>query len=233
MEAIDRTFRILDVVCEHESITLKDVAANVELTPPTVLRMLRALQDSGIVRQNEDRSWSPTMKVWKLGQLVSLNNAAARDIEEKLRRLSEVSGETAVYSSYERGWCTYMIEVPSKHSVRVHAELGARYHASLVASGLVALAHTPPAEIDEVMTAHWGGERWAGADGNQLRTHLAEIAADGFVYSTNSQVWSGVWSVSVPEIHGGKVFGACAVVGPTSRGDVAVDEIVDVGKAPL
>ena len=233
MEAVDRSFRILDTVCAHESIALKDVAALVGLTPPTTLRLLRALQDSGVVRQNDDRTWSPTMKVWKLGQLVSLNNAAARDIEAKLTRLSEVSGETAVYSSYDKGWCTYLIEVPSKHSVRVHAELGARYHASVVASGHVALAHSVPEDVDAIMLEHWGEERWTGSEGDRLRSRLRRIATDGFVHSVRSQVWRGVWSISLPDIHGGKVFGAFAVVGPMSRRDVAVDEIVTVGKALL
>lgn len=213
--SINRTLRVLTAVCEHGPATLSALAGITGLTPPTLLRTLRLMQDEGFALQDEDRKWHATMLVWRLGCAVNDSVGVHRTTERVLRDLVERIDETVVYAAFENGWLTYAGQAEPDKPIRTHIPLGGAYRALETQTGQAVLAFLPRAEVDALVDGH--ADRPYGSRARQaLHRELLEVARRG--YSTGGgDRWPGVWGAAAPVFdRGGRPIGAVGVSVPAT-----------------
>lgn len=225
-EGVQRTLLLLELVCESGPITLKDVAAQANLSVATTLRFLRGMEAVGFVAQQTDRRWSATFAVWRLASAVIKKDHWGQRLNRALTDISAFSGETATYALYHRGSVTYVDQVLSNEMVRADAALGRRRHASTVPSGIVCLACCVDDQVDRVMREHWDDRRWDGAEGVAFRALLGEVRSKGHRYGV-SDLLPDVWTASVPVLkESGEVVGALIITAPEFRAPTDTDALI-------
>jgi DNA-binding IclR family transcriptional regulator len=223
--SINRTLRVLSAVAEHGPITLSALSAITELTPPTLLRTLRLMQDEGFTVQNEDRKWHATMLVWRLGCAVNKTVGMSGATDRVLHELSAAIGETVVYAAFEKGWLTYAGQVEPEKPIRTHISLGGAYRALETQTGHAVLAFLPRAELDSIIDSQ--AQRPYGQRARQvLYQELVGVAQRGYSTGTGDR-WPGVWGAAAPVFdHRSRPIGAVGVSVPVT-GTREVPETAD------
>lgn len=213
---INRTLRILTVLCEQGTQTLADISEQLGLTPSTTLRFLRIMQDEGFAYQDENRRWQPTLATWRLGCAVVDGTGWNEAMDASLNRASSEINETVIYAMHEAGYVVYVATSEPNREVRTHVPLGSRHPLPDTLTGRTVLAFMDADEVDDIMGMHWGG-RWKGKAKAQLLEELATINERGFEVGAGRR-WEGLWAAAVP-VFGrlGEAVGSIACVVPLGR----------------
>ncbi|WP_165958766.1 IclR family transcriptional regulator [Actinomadura sp. KC345] len=215
--SIKRTMLILRALAMDGPQTLKQLSETVNYSPSTVLRFLRILQEEGYVEQDSNRIWRASLETWRMGAAVLAHGGWSRRLNEAVQEISRQTGETSIYSMYADGDIVYIALGASSHTVRTHIELGTRFHASEMTTGRAILGHLPDHEVDALMLAHWGTERWKGSEGDAFRRRLLEVRTRGYSSAT-SERWPGVWGIAAPVFDlDGRTIGALGLSIPPTR----------------
>lgn len=194
--------------------SLADLAEATGLAKPTLLRLLRVLEDEGFAAQDRDSRWRLTTLVFELGcSAVGLDHAMA-EIRSALRSLAEVTGETVVYVVYDAGYTVYVETVESQHPIHTSVKLGNRVPALATATGRAMLAWLDTAERDRVIDA---GAAAAGTTPEALRAEIDETRTNGHAFNRDG-LWPGVWGLGAPVFDRfGQVVGAVGLSAPVDR----------------
>lgn len=214
--SITRTLRVLGVLCEHGPATLSRLSARTGLTPSTLLRTLRLMQEEGFATQDADKRWQATMRLWQLGCAVNDSIGMTALAGGVLRDLVQRVDETVVYAAYEKGWLTYSgVAAPDK-PVRSAVPLGGRYGVAETRTGHAVLAFLPRAEVERVTGVRAGTPAGARAR-RALYERLLVDARRGYSAGAGHR-WPGVWGAAAPVFnHRAQPVGAVGVSVPFAR----------------
>jgi DNA-binding IclR family transcriptional regulator len=195
--AVERALAVLDAFTDGDkSLSLAELARRVSLSKPTVLRLARSLTRSGYLARNDDTSWRLGPKLVRLGALYQKGFRIEDYVQPALRRLSQVTGESAAFYVREGDTRVCLFRVDSPQSIGHHARVGDQLPLNRGAPGRVLLA--------------FGGE--AGEPYDQIR--------HDFFYATSGERDPQVASIACPVFRiGQQLAGVLAVTGPTSRFD--------------
>jgi IclR family KDG regulon transcriptional repressor len=213
---IIRTLRVLEQLCLHGPQTLTDIAERSRLGAPTTLRFLRLMQEAGYVKQTEDRRWSATLLMWRLGAAVIDNHGWLASLNSELREACNALGETVVYATNDDGMTVYLGSAEPRRELSTHVALGGTHPAASTVTGRCILAFSPPDEVDDVMRRVWDG-KWKGVRKTRFLADLEQIRTDGYAMGTGD-IWDGLWGAAVPvRTHNGDVGGAVGTAIPLGR----------------
>lgn len=220
VQSVERVFDILDLMADAGgSLTLSELAAQTELPPPTIHRLLRTLLGKGYVRQLANRRYSLGPRLIRLGDGANkqLGAIAAPYLAELVAQLEE-SANMAVL---EGDMVLYVAQVPSRHSMRMFTEIGRRAHTHDTGVGKAMLAQLE----DDVVRGIVGRtgmpqptEQSIGTP-DELVAHLGLIRERGYSIDDNEQeVGVRCFAVAVPNA---PTPTAVSVSGPVTRVDEA------------
>jgi IclR family acetate operon transcriptional repressor len=221
VRAVDRA---LDILLAFEpqdgALTVSELLRRVELSRPTLYRLLRTLQRKQFVIASGDPqrfrlgpAVAQLSHVWTAG--LDLGTAA----EPMMRRLRDATGETVALFIPEGASRLCIAEVPSNQALSFRRGVGYRERLTVGASGKVILAYLPPPlpklDVDP-------------------RKHVRELAAikeRGFAVSKDELI-QGAVAVSAPFFDGtGRVAGSLSVFGPSVR--LGSSQVAKFGKLLL
>lgn len=194
--SVNRTLRVLSVLCEYGTQSLAELAERTRLSPPTALRFLRIMQDEGFAYQGADRLWRPTLMTWRLGSAIVDRDGWRVAVQEVLAQTAMELDETVVYAAYEDGSTVYVAMGEPSRDVRINVTLGRRYPADQTMTGRCMLAFQPVEHIEAIMVRHWG-DRWAGAERQTFLDELALIREQRMA-TGSGEMWDGLWGAAVP-----------------------------------
>ena len=235
LQTVDRALTFLEIVASAEKpLTVKDVAAALQVNLTTTYHLLRTLMAHGYIERHDDLTLS-------LGRgLGILLRAYQRnfDVDERLGRvvdeLARQTSETAFLSVRDGDTVNLRVLVEGTQPLRVSGLFvgmtGNEHHR---ASGKAVLACLPRAERDSMLAA-----ALAGLSGAERATELAKLQPE--LAATEKRGWSldhqesdvGISSVGAPVFGpGGEVYGAVGVVTPTLRMDRSQDRYVEMVKS--
>jgi DNA-binding IclR family transcriptional regulator len=227
---INRTLRVLTAVCEHGPATLTELSAATDLTPSTVLRMLRLMQDDGFATQVAGKRWRATFRLWQLGCAVNESVGLLGLTDRVLRDLATSVGETAVYAAHEAGSMTYTAVVAPDKPVRSHVRLGGVHGLLETRTGRAVLANLSREDIDRTLLAH--PRRLAPGERQVLYRDLLLTSRRGYAAGVG-ELWPGVWAAAAPVLDARArpvgAIGVSAPVGPDGRcanAEVVVAEVI-------
>ncbi len=220
VQSVDRAFQLLELLTDAGgSLGLTQLATASGLPLPTIHRLMGTLAASGYVRREKSRRYS-------LGpRLVRLGEAASRSFgvwsRPSLRKLAELTGETANMAMLDGDSVVYVAQAPSPHAMRMFTEPGRRVLAHCTGVGKALLAQLSPAEARAILgrAGMPAQTQRTITDPDVMLVELERIRKRGYALDDNEQE-IGVRCIAVPVVGApGQV--AISVSGPQARIDEA------------
>lgn len=230
--SVRRALGLLMFVGEHDDprgVSLKDVAAGLDLNKSTALRLFEPLVDFGLIAQDDETGrFRLGSRVVSLGQSF-LSKVDLRAIAHPaLRRLMTDTGETVHLVIYDHPDVVYVDKVESPNVVHMRSEIGKRMPAYSTATGKAFLAHLPAERVADAI-ARGLPRRTANTITTEegLLAALREVRERGWAVD-DVENEDGVRCVGAPILdHLGAVVAALSVSGPTMR--VTEDRVPELG----
>lgn len=202
-----RIFSLLELIAaKDEFVTLQGLATESGLPKPTLHRMLRQLEDAGLlVRQSDGRHYGTGARLRELAEDILLNAAQYGAAHGVLRHLAETTGESCNLTALSGDEVVYLDRIETTAPLRFTLAVGSRAPVHASASGKVLLAQMPPAQRRKLL-GHSPLRSLTPAtltDPEEIETCLEEVRAQG-------------WAIDDEEFLPGLV--CIAVPVPTSRG---------------
>lgn len=205
-QTLSRGIRVLEVLADaREPLTIDDLARRLDLHRSVVYRLLRTLEDHGVVARDS------TGRVVLGARLAALAAGVAHDLQaEALPELTAVANElgmTCFLAVLDRDECITLASVEPRHTVAAVAQRpGARHSIAVGAPSKAILSTLDPAE-------------WPVDADERLRADVAEAARHGYATS-HDEVIPTVQAVAVPlRLRGGHRPAAIAVVHVVNAAD--------------
>lgn len=183
-QTLSRGIRVLEILADaREPLTIDDLARRLDLHRSVAYRLLRTLEDHGLVTRDS------AGRVQLGARLAALAAGVAHDLNaESLPELTAIANElgmTCFLAVLDRDECITLASVEPRHAVAAVAQrAGARHSITVGAPSKAILSALDPAE-------------WPTAVDERLRAEIAEAARRGFATS-HDEVIPTVQSVSVP-----------------------------------
>ncbi|GIX15568.1 MAG: transcriptional regulator [Paracoccaceae bacterium] len=221
VRAIARALAVLRALAaSNGGLTLSETAEETGLAPSTAHRILTTLESERFVR------YDSTLGLWQVGVAAfSVGGAFARNREVVslarpfLRRLSELSGETANIYVESGGEVVCMAQMESRHTMRAITQVGGRVRMHWSAAGKVLLATMEDAEIRRILDRQ-GMPRATPRTITSPEAMMREIAAirrSGFARD-DEEYAEGLRCIAAPVFdENGRAVAAVSVSGPTQR----------------
>jgi DNA-binding IclR family transcriptional regulator len=213
---------ILELVARSaEGLALHDVSLQLEAPKSSLLPLLRALTARGYLAQGRGGEYRLGARALDLGASPSAHRELTQVARPALAELLLRTGETVFLSmlSSDRTSIVYVDKLESDHIIRYAAGVGDRRPLHATSSGKAILAFLPEAEREDVLRSlslDRHTERTVTTL-DALRAALADVRRKG-VCVTVEEVVPGASGIAAPVFdRHGRVAGACAIGGPTSR----------------
>jgi len=223
VQSITRALDILEALAfSGEELSLTQLQSELELPPPTLHRLLKALVERGYVEQNSaSRRYGPGPRIFHVAEAArrNLRFDLFRIVRPYLKLLTAESGETSNLVVAQNNKIVYVDQVPSPQRVRMFTEVGHRAPLYCTGAGKAILSHLPADQFEAYVTdarmEQLTPRTFASVD--ELKQEIANIASRGFAMD-NEEFEIGVRCVAAPILnHAGLCIGAISVSGPSIR----------------
>ena len=221
LEGVDRVIRLLDCFTEETpSLRLTDLSERLGISKAQVLRIVSTLEAGGYLERDPDsKRYRLGMRLFHLGMIVRHQMDLRAVALPHLRRLVELTEETAALFVPDQAGPICLDVVQSRRSIRVSAQLGARMPWNAGTSSKVILAHLPEAERERVL-ARGGFQRYTEftvTDPERLREILAEVRRLGYHVGVRD-LDADAMGIAAPIFDDtGEIAGAIGVAAPATR----------------
>lgn len=225
VQSVERAFGLLDALA-NGPLGVTDASLRVDLPKSTVARLLKTLEELGVVEQIVDDGR------YRIGSVIASlagSTSQASDLVARARPLLESLstdiGEDAGFSVPEGYLVHYIDQVDSENAVQVRDWTGEEVPMHVVPSGLVMLAHWPKLRLERYLSRPL--EKFTDGsmtDPDTLAERLSQIRKDGFAWVFEEFV-EGINSVAAPVLdQADRPLGALHVHGPAYRFPLEYDQ---------
>lgn len=220
--SVRRALSILDYLSTHadeRGLTLAKLAQGTQINKSTLLRLLAALGEFGLVtKASETERYRLGVKVLQWSSAYLANMQLSTVAAPYLRQLMEASGETAHLAEVDDYQIVYLDKVESLRSMRLVSRIGGHNPLYCTAAGKALLASLPAAVFNEVVRR--GLTPRAGntlTTPEALQEDLARIRSRGYAID-NEENEPGVRCLGAAIFnHSGSPVAAISVSGPITR----------------
>lgn len=180
-----------------DGVSTSEVARATELARPTAHRLLTALAREGLLdRGRTSHRWVLGPELYLLGATAAIRHDVAALAQPAVRRLAELTGESAFFSVRRGGETVCLIREEGSFPIRSHVlHEGIRFPLGVASAGLAILSYLADDEVDAFLdsadlTASHGAEHSARA----LRLRIAETRRHGYAVNPGLIV-TGSWGM--------------------------------------
>lgn len=184
-QSFSRSIDVLQKIADcPQPATLAWLQANLDLTRPTLYRILASLEAEGLIRKRPDRSFEPGLRLISLARTALAENDIRKIAREFLERLRDQTGETVHLALRSGDTLVYLDKIESRATVRMSSTIGTLvpFHSSGV--GKAFLSAMAPDEADSLIASLTlePVTRFTNTDPAALRAVVAQARAQGFVF---------------------------------------------------
>ena len=226
VRAVERALDILLAFSAQDSeLTASEILKRVDLSRPTLYRLLYTLEQSGFVTSSgEPQRFRLGPSVARLAWAWTASLDIARVAQPVLERVWEITGETVALFVPRGNMRMCVAELQSPQPLSFRRGVGYSERAARGASGRALLAWSEPSP--EQLAALCEG---LDMDPVRLRKELAQVRKQGFATSRDELI-KGAVAVAVPFFErSGRVAGSMGIFGPDVRMDKArIDELAQL-----
>jgi DNA-binding IclR family transcriptional regulator len=218
---VSRVIRLLQLVAEMGSFSLKDMAQRLQLPPSTTHRLLQLLVQSDIIERTEHQTYKVGREYYRLGSLAAKQfdlNAAARSY---LVEIGAEFGETcsfALYLPVERKGII-VDTVRTLHPLRHHIDEFVPWPLVWGALGRTMLAYLPDDVVAAVLAASDPSPALSQPPPTKesLVAEFAGIRALGYYVSINQNVMGATGTAAPVFAAAGRLVGSLGITVPIAR----------------
>ncbi|NTH16779.1 helix-turn-helix domain-containing protein [Agrobacterium rhizogenes] len=218
---IDKAFQLIDIVgASPGHVGIRQLIRDTGWSRPTLYRILSAITANGFLRLDPvTQAYTLGYRFLELAQNVWSGPDLAAIASIELRRLRDMTGETAYLAVPHDGAMMALGKFEGTHTVRSAARLGIRKPMHCTSQGKAILAFLPPDEVDRLL-GHMELEMFTAktiTDLNHLKPHLAIARQRGYAIE-DEEIIVGNRCVGAPILDAtGKPIAAISVAGPVWR----------------
>lgn len=140
-KSFSRCINVLQLIADQaQPASIAELLSTIELTRPTLYRILSALEAEGLVLQNSDKRYQLGSRVISLAHR-ALAQTDIRDLARSaLEQLRDTLGETVHLAIRNRDELVYVDKIESREVVRMASTIGTRvpFHSSAVGKAFLA-----------------------------------------------------------------------------------------------
>lgn len=199
-------------------LSLTQIGKELGMVKSNVHRLMQALVDTRFVlRDEEDGTYSASIKLWELGSAVLAKLDLRRHAERQMEALLNQTGESVHLSVLDGLEVVYVHKVDSDHPVRAYTQIGGRAPAYCVATGKAQLAFTTPTLLAQVCAQLQRHTERTIADPEEFMREMKKVREQGV--ALNRAEWrNDVWGIASPILDArGSVIAAIGISGPAAR----------------
>jgi DNA-binding IclR family transcriptional regulator len=227
--AVQRALIILQYIASSsDGVGVRELARALGYSPAAVQKILEALVSKEFAQQD------PLTKQYYLGPgalqvgLAGLTKLELGEVARPiLRRLAEVSGETALLGIRHGDEVVYIDKALSPAEIRLDAPLGVPRPFNCTAIGKVLLSYLPEGELERLAQA--GAFVQATPHSvvgvNRLRSEIVRVRERGFAIDREEFSLGAMCLAAPVRNHNQIVVAAIAVAGPVQRVEIAEKEL--------
>ncbi|HEY2791243.1 MAG TPA: IclR family transcriptional regulator [Micromonosporaceae bacterium] len=222
VQSVERTFQLLELLVDAGgSQGLTQLAASSGLPMPTIHRLMNTLAGLGYVRRESSRRYSLGPRLVRIGEMAG--RAFGVWARPSLRKLVELTGESANLAMLDGDAVVYVAQAPSPHAMRMFTEPGRRVLPHCTGVGKALLAQMPPEEARAILlrTGMPANTPRTITDPDTMLAHLVEIRERGYAVDDGEQE-IGVRCVAMP-VPSAPGLVAISVSGPHAR--IAMEDV--------
>ncbi|WP_420557622.1 HTH-type transcriptional regulator BhcR [Roseovarius sp.] len=220
IKSLDRAMEVLDYVSQHQGKALSELATEMDQSPATLYRVLVTLETRGLVEFDpEEQAWHIGAQAFIIGARFLRRTTLVERARPVLRRLMEVTGETANLGVETSGQVLFVSQVETHASIRAFFPPGtlSQMHASGIGKAL--MAEMDDARLTRLLTNQplTAYTEHSITDADALRTELALTRSRGYAIDGEEKN-IGMRCIAAPvfDFNNEPVAGL-SVSGPTSR----------------
>ncbi len=219
-QTVLKALDILECIAFADSpLSAADAAKLCGVSRPTAYRLISTLLARGYLAHVDDTHYRLGTQALSLSKKVMDTLNLPEVAQPYLRRLSEITSETAYLSILDGTEILYVGKVESSQSVRTHGKIGARNLLHCTAMGKAILAFLPPAEQSRLLQqiTLTALTQTTITDMAALVRELAVVKAQNYALD-DEESEADIRCVGAPIFdHTGRVFAALSVSGPAYR----------------
>lgn len=225
-----KALSLLNLVAANPYLTLSELGRRAGVPAPTVLRLLRALQEESLVEVDRDGRYRLGVHCLVLGSTYLENFDIRAEARAELERLAEETGETVHLGVPDRTEVIYVDKVETSHSVRMYSRVGAASPMYSTGIGKAILAYAGSELLDAVIAA--GIPRRTPntiTEPGRLREELKRVRDRGYSVD-NIENEDGIRCAAAAVLRAdGTPLAAVSVSGPDTR--ITQDRLPALGEA--
>lgn len=218
IQAIDRTFRIVEAMSELEGVGVTELANRVDLPKSTVHHHLLTLERAGyVVRENDE--YRTGLKFLQVGERARKQHALYRVAHPEVEKLADKTDEISGLMVEEHGEGVFIYRDSGSEAAHIDTGIGDRVPIHCTALGKAIMAHLPDGRREEIIDRHGLTQITENTitDRDVLRDQLEETRERAIAFDDEERL-NGLRSVAAPIFDGtGHVIGSISVAGPTHR----------------
>lgn len=217
-KTVVKAFGVLERLIEAgRPAGITELSSACGLQKSNVHRLLSTLTALGYVRKVDASQYEPTLRMWEIGQHVYSGFGIVRTARPHMRRLVDLTGETAHLAIFDRVEIVYLDKVESPNPVRAYTAIGDRAPSYCTASGKALLAYQEAAVVEAVAQTIKANTPTTIKTLAALRQDMALVRKRG--YATNiGEFQPNVAGIAAPVRNGhGEVIAAVGIAGPLDR----------------
>lgn len=218
VNAIETSLEIIETLRDGGSMTLTELAEEVDSPKSTVFNHVKTLEQNEYV-VNDSGSYRVGCRFLELGAKARSYHEIYEVARTEVDRLAQETGEISALLVEEHGYGVFLHREEGGQAVHIDSYVGQRIHLHGAALGKALLSAMPRDRVDEIIEQR-GFPRLTDktiTDRETLLAELNEIEERGVAFDDQERL-DGLRSVAVP-LSGddGEVLGSISIAGPASR----------------
>jgi DNA-binding IclR family transcriptional regulator len=218
VRSLATAFRIVEVLHERPSLTLTEIAEELDIAPSTAHRHLVTLHQFGYVCK-EDGRYRTGLRFLEVGERARNRLQIYQVAKPKVEQLAEETGEIIQLMVEEGGMGVRLCLKDGERGVPTNTLAGQHVFLHTNSTGKAILANLPARRQEEIIERTRLPKQTENTitDPDDLRAELAEIRERGFAFNDGERI-EGLRAVGTPVMgQNGEIVGAISVAGPSKR----------------
>lgn len=215
-KGVDSARRALQILLQFTEstpeLTVEHLLEDHDISVPSAYRYISLLREMDLIEEREKGRFVLSPQVLRLARAAEASFDHRAQVQPILSRLSEVTGETALYLRRLNDSAVCLAIAESDHAISISFQPGNLLPLHSGASAKLLLSSLSPAKLN-------GYFQRAGLSGElrkRLEQEIPEIRRTGYAESSG-EVDQGVWASAAAVRAGGVLVGALSVVAPDFR----------------
>ncbi len=221
VRAVERAADVLDALAQSDRPqTLSSIAERAKLSLPTTFRLVRTLQQQGLVMPaTEDGRFVLGFRVLELANALMRQLDIVGIARPLLNAIRDEVNETVSLAVRSGDYHVHAAQAEAAHPLRRVLDIGERVPLYAGCSGKLFLAAAADAEIEHYLTRTelLPLSDTTPTDPELLREQIALVRSRGFAESVNERGFGGAGIAAPVRAHDGRVVAALEIAGPITR----------------